>query len=71
MVLIGVGYLCLDNLKEVNTYIQCCGGNQCSDTYYTAEDNLCHLTLCENSLISFQDKSQCTYQGANISINMT
>ena len=53
----------LDNFGDNLIYIQCCGGNQCTDTYYTQEDNLCHLTLCENN--PFQDKSKCTYEGAS------
>lgn len=43
--------------------IRCCNGTPCSDTYYTPEDNKCHLTLCEHSL--FTDKSKCTYNGGN------
>ena len=56
----------LNVIKNTNMYIQCCGGQQCTDTYYTAEDNKCHLVLCENSL--FMDN--CTYDGANKTINM-
>lgn len=37
----------------------CCGGSYCTDTYYDAETNLCHLTLCENLLF----KKNCTYEG--------
>lgn len=65
--LIGViGDLCLDKLDVENVYIQCCGGQVCSDTYYTSEDNLCHLVLCENNL--FSNKEDCVYEGANISL---
>ena len=56
-------------LDVENAYIQCCDGNVCSDTYYTAEDNLCHLSLCEHSL--FTNKKDCVYEGANKSINLT
>jgi len=43
------------------TYEFCCGGNPCSDTYYSKEDGLCHLTLCENNPL-MKGKSNCTYQ---------
>jgi hypothetical protein len=52
-----------------NTYIQCCEGNPCTDIYYTSEDNLCHLVLCENSM--FTNKEDCVYEGANIPLNMS
>lgn len=68
-IIIGAFIIGISQMKVQNTYIQCCGGHPCSDTYYTAKDNLCHLTLCENS--PFTDKSQCTYPGKNISVNLT
>jgi len=43
------------------TWDKCCGGNYCSDTYYSKEDNLCHLSLCEASLLIF-NKSECRYK---------
>jgi len=53
------------------TDVNCCGrplnlspevpGSTCTDTYYTMEDNKCHLVLCENYF-----GSNCTYEGANI-----
>ena len=61
-----VGYLTLDNMKETNTWMQCCNGSQCTDTYYTEQDNKCHLVLCENN--AFTDKANCIYEGANITI---
>ena len=64
LVIIGI-----NKMNDAVTYIQCCDGNVCSDTYYTSKDNLCHLSLCENSL--FTTKSDCVYEGKNISINMT
>lgn len=69
--LVLAGYLAIKNTKDTNIYIQCCGGVMCTDTYYTPKDNLCHLSLCENSLNPFFNKSQCTYKGANVSINLT
>jgi len=57
------------NLPKYITYIQCCGGNQCTDTYYTPQDNLCHLVLCESSM--FTNKEDCVYEGANKTINLT
>jgi len=42
------------------TYDKCCGGVPCSDTYYSEEDNLCHLVLCENSFYAKQ--LNCTYK---------
>ena len=45
-------------------YLQCCNGIPCIDTYYTIEDNTCHLVLCENNPIA--NKDDCTYDGANI-----
>jgi hypothetical protein len=42
-------------------YHECCNDNPCTDTYYVAENNTCHLTLCENLL--FKNKSECVYQG--------
>jgi len=63
MILMVMGVM-LQETVDVNTYIQCCNGSQCTDTYYTEEDNLCHLVLCEND--AFTDKAKCTYQGANI-----
>jgi len=61
--------ICLDMMQENNTYIQCCGGSACSDTYYTYEDNLCHLTMCEKMKVIYFTKDNCTYPGANISLN--
>jgi len=48
----------IDNTKNQNTYEACCEGNPCTDTYYTPEDNLCHLTICEN-----MGMDDCTYEG--------
>jgi hypothetical protein len=42
------------------TYEKCCNGSFCTDTYYLEEDNLCHFSLCEGSLIIF-NKSRCVY----------
>jgi hypothetical protein len=49
---------------DYNRYLTaeyCCNGCPCSDTYYNSGENLCHLTLCENS--PFTNKSQCSYIG--------
>ena len=69
IIIVVIASLSINSIKEQVTYIQCCGGNVCSDTYYTPKDNLCHLVLCENS--PFTNKQDCVYQGANVSINMT
>lgn len=55
-------YFILDNLENANMEIQCCDGNPCTDTYYTPEDNLCHLVLCENGPL-FTNKENCVYPG--------
>ena len=65
MVIIGLR-ISTNAMTDAVTYIQCCGGKVCSDTYYTVQDNLCHLSLCENSFLT--DHSNCSYEGANISI---
>ena len=49
--------------------VQCCDGKPCSDTYYTVEDNLCHLALCEGSWDLMFGKN-CTYSGANKTIQL-
>jgi len=66
LVVISVFLLSLNSMKLENTYIRCCNNQPCSDTYYTAEDNKCHLSLCEQS--PFTNKSQCIYDGANITL---
>jgi len=73
ILLIGmVFYLSLIKIDDNITWIECCNGNQCSDTYYTYKDNLCHLSLCEQQLASiFGNKSQCVYEGANKTLNFT
>lgn len=72
-VLIGVGilvivafvlFLSMGRMNEQITYVQCCGNQTCSDTYYDANTNLCHLSLCEQSV--FTNKQDCVYEGANI-----
>lgn len=56
--------------KNVNDMVMrdnCCDGQFCTDTYYTFEDNLCHLSLCENNPFSLRDKPKnCVYSGKNI-----
>ena len=56
----------MDKMGESATAIQCCNGSYCTDTYYTAEDNLCHHALCENTPFM----KNCTYEGANVSIDL-
>jgi hypothetical protein len=61
-------------IVSVNTEVvmqdNCCDGKPCSDTYYTHEDNKCHLVLCENSpLLNMFNKSACVYDGLNKSYN--
>ena len=67
-IVVYVGNFSLHLMQIQNDYIQCCGGNICSDTYYTPQDNKCHLALCESSL--FTDKKDCVYEGANKSITL-
>ena len=54
-------------LADKKIYDKCCDGKVCTDTYYTIEDNLCHLVLCEKNIFG----SNCTYNGkledANVS----
>ena len=52
------------------TQIQCCNNSPCTDTYYTAKDNLCHYVLCEGSW-DMMLGTNCTYPGANKSIGLT
>ena len=49
------------------TYLNCCNNSPCSDTYYTPENNLCHLVLCEN--LYGKNNPKCVYQGANKSFD--
>jgi len=51
----------IEQMDKSVTAIQCCNESYCTDTYYTADDNLCHHSLCEN--IPFM--KNCTYEGAN------
>lgn len=51
------------SVNECNLSCQkCCGGTYCTDTYYSSQDNLCHLVLCEHSMFPFQDKTKCVYK---------
>ena len=62
--------LCMVNKLEKNlVYLECCDGNPCTDTYYSQEDNMCHLVLCENSL--FTNKEDCVYEGVGIILNVS
>jgi hypothetical protein len=65
-----VTYLVIDTINLENIYTQCCGGSPCSDTYYTADDNKCHYSLCERDIFMI-DKSLCVYEGANITFNVS
>lgn len=38
-------------------YDKCCGGMQCSDTYYDYQRDVCVLTMCQNS--TFTNKGDC------------
>ena len=76
VVIIGIIVLILSlvmgEMREANTWIQCCDGYVCSDTYYTPEDNMCHLVLCEQQRRLFLgNMSDCLYEGKNQSINLT
>ena len=62
-----ISFFQADSLMDIDTRIQCCNGNQCTDTYYTQEDNLCHLVLCENNPL--QNKEDCVYPGKGIALN--
>lgn len=49
-----------ESMKININYLKCCNGQQCSDTYYSELDNMCHLTMCENIPFGI-NKSQCIY----------
>ena len=60
---IGCFLIVMDSVVESvkqNIYYKCCNNVPCSDTYYTLEDNTCHLTLCENNSFIF-NKTKCLY----------
>jgi len=67
LIVVLISFFQLNQLRDANMEIQCCEGNQCTDTYYTQEDNLCHLVLCENS--PFTNKQDCVYSGKGIALN--
>jgi hypothetical protein len=64
-IIIMLGIVVFDDVRASINYIQCCDGKICSDVYYTREDNLCHLSLCEHNLLFGKN---CTYEGANKTI---
>ena len=64
-----ISFIELKRLRNANMELQCCDGKQCTDTYYTQEDNLCHLVLCENSL--FTNKQDCVYPGKGLALNVS
>src|SRR3972149_3401569 len=41
------------NEQQQLTYDKCCGGNQCSDTYYNSETGDCTITSPDTNYISF------------------
>ncbi|MHA1225328.1 MAG: hypothetical protein ACTSPV_01130 [Candidatus Hodarchaeales archaeon] len=43
------------------TLEKCCGGEFCTETYYTPEDNLCHMVFCEK--LYGKNNSNCVYEG--------
>ena len=50
-------------INECNLSCQkCCNAVPCTDTYYSQEDGMCHLVLCENSKLPFQSKTKCVYE---------
>ena len=65
-IVFGIGLrISIPVIEQSNMYVQCCNGTPCTDTYYTIEDNTCHLVLCEQSG-GIINENQCTYDGANI-----
>jgi hypothetical protein len=66
VLVVGVGLIVIHDIKDGGVIVNCCNGSICSDTYYTPDDNLCHLSLCENNPLG----KDCTYPGKNIT-NMT
>ena len=44
---------------KIETFSKCCNNTPCSDTYYSQEDNLCHLVLCEN--LYGKNNPKCVY----------
>jgi hypothetical protein len=68
-IILAITTIIVANLAEVGypqslyqpggTYYECCDNQTCSDTYYEAETDDCHLVLCEHNV--FSDKSRCKY----------
>jgi hypothetical protein len=75
MLIIGLGVIIFKkNIENVNLtlmYDNCCNGSECTDTYYTPEDNTCHLVLCEGLFHAEHSiYGNCTYAGANLTITV-
>jgi hypothetical protein len=63
LILLTILSLWFPEINECDISCQkCCNAVYCSDTYYSQEDNMCHLSLCENSMLPFQDKTKCVYE---------
>jgi len=64
-VLIGVGLVALESVSvhtdQSSMPARCCANQTCTDTYYSPDDGLCHLVLCENA--GFPN---CTYLAKNV-----
>jgi hypothetical protein len=59
VLVVATAWYVVKNLTDENVYLQCCNNTPCSNTYYTTEDNKCHVSL------------EYTYEGANKTMNMT
>ena len=63
-VVIGLILVVLNKLVHLTpdliTYEACCEGNPCTDTYFSPEDRLCHLSICENN--KWIGYKPCTYE---------
>jgi hypothetical protein len=69
-IIIGIGLWVADDvvssLMNNMTYLNCCNGSVCTDTYYIPKDNSCHLVLCEDNVFA----KNCTYVGKNITLTI-
>jgi hypothetical protein len=63
MVTIGLILYAEDEIVQQKTLTmsKCCRNQSCSDTYYSTDDNMCHLVMCERLPIPGMN---CTYASA-------
>ena len=63
IIIVGAFYLIGLDIQTAIIDFKCCNSSTCSDTYYTQEDNLCHLTFCE--INHFPHNKDCTYPASD------